>query len=30
MSRLESDYYNYMGYDPDNSRKGLSHYVQFF
>jgi SAM-dependent methyltransferase len=30
MSRLESDYYNYMGYDPENSKKGLAHYVQFF
>jgi SAM-dependent methyltransferase len=30
MSRLESDYYSYMGYDPENSKKGLSHYVQFF
>jgi SAM-dependent methyltransferase len=30
MSRLESDYYSFMGYDPDNSKQGLSHYVQFF
>jgi SAM-dependent methyltransferase len=30
MSRLESDYYSYMGYDPENSKKGLSHYIQFF
>jgi SAM-dependent methyltransferase len=30
VTRLESDYYRYMGYDPDNSRAGLSHYVQYF
>src|SRR3954451_14821015 len=30
MSRLESDYYSYMGYDPDNAKKGLAHYVPFF
>ncbi|HEY6749222.1 MAG TPA: methyltransferase domain-containing protein [Mycobacteriales bacterium] len=30
MSRLESDYYAFMGYDGDYSRKVLSHYTQFF
>lgn len=30
MSRLESDYYAFMGYDSDYTRKTLSHYVQFF
>jgi hypothetical protein len=25
--RLESDYYAYMGYDPDNTREGLRHYL---
>jgi SAM-dependent methyltransferase len=30
MSRLESDYYAFMGWDSDNARKALSHYVQFF
>jgi len=30
MTRLESDYYAYMGYDPDNSRAGLAHYVPMF
>lgn len=30
MTRLESDYYDYMGYDPDNSKRGLAHYVPFF
>lgn len=27
MTRLESDYYAYMGYDPDNTREGLRHYL---
>ncbi|MCW2607911.1 MAG: hypothetical protein JWO60_2604 [Frankiales bacterium] len=30
MSRLESDYYDYMGYDSEHSREGLSHYLQYF
>ncbi|MCW2600291.1 MAG: hypothetical protein JWM02_2120 [Frankiales bacterium] len=30
MSRLESDYYTYMGYDPENSRATLMHYVPMF
>lgn len=30
MSRLESDYYRYMGYDPEHSRAGLAHYVPYF
>ncbi len=30
MTRLESDYYAYMGYDPENSRAGLRHYTQYF
>lgn len=30
MTRLESDYYTYMGYDPENSRAGLAHYVPMF
>jgi Methyltransferase domain len=30
MSRLESDYYAFMGWESDNARKALSHYVQFF
>ena len=30
MTRLESDYYTYMGYDPDNAKSGLAHYVPFF
>lgn len=28
--RLESDYYQFMGYDSDRTRDGQSHYVQFF
>jgi hypothetical protein len=27
VTRLESDYYAYMGYDPDNTREGLRHYL---
>lgn len=27
MTRLESDYYRYMGYDPDHTREGLRHYL---
>lgn len=27
MTRLESDYYAYMGYDPENTREGLRHYL---
>ncbi|GAC1439614.1 MAG: hypothetical protein NVS3B26_03010 [Mycobacteriales bacterium] len=30
MTRLESDYYSYMGYDPANAKAGLAHYVPFF
>ena len=30
MTRLESDYYAYMGYDPANSKAGLRHYVPYF
>lgn len=30
MSRLESDYYSYMGYDPVNAKRGLAHYVPLF
>ncbi|MCW2777720.1 MAG: hypothetical protein JWN17_1445, partial [Frankiales bacterium] len=27
--RLESDYYDYMGYDPVHTKDGLRHYVQY-
>jgi SAM-dependent methyltransferase len=30
VTRLESDYYDYMGYDPANSKHGLAHYVPYF
>jgi SAM-dependent methyltransferase len=30
VSRLESDYYSYMGYDPANAKAGLLHYLPFF
>ena len=30
MTRLESDYYAYMGYDPENSKAGLAHYLPMF
>ncbi len=30
MTRLESDYYAYMEYDPENAKAGLSHYVPLF
>lgn len=30
MSRLESDYYAFMGYGSDHARDVLSHYLQFF
>jgi SAM-dependent methyltransferase len=30
VSRLESDYYEFMGYDGDRLREGQAHYVQFF
>jgi len=30
MTRLESDYYSYMGYDPENAKAGLRHYLPFF
>lgn len=30
MSRLESSYFDYMGFDPENSRAALSQYVQYF
>ena len=29
MSRVESDYYAYMGYDREHSLSGLQHYVQW-
>src|SRR4051794_21865052 len=30
MTRLESDYYSYMGYDPANAKAGLAHYIPFY
>ena len=30
MTRLESDYYAYMAYDPAHAKAGLSHYVPLF
>jgi SAM-dependent methyltransferase len=30
MTRLESDYYSYMDYDPANAKAGLAHYLPFF
>src|ERR671920_190879 len=30
VSRLESDYYAFMGYDPEGSRAGLRHYLPWF
>jgi SAM-dependent methyltransferase len=30
VTRLESDYYSYMGYDPVNAKAGLAHYLPFF
>lgn len=30
MSRLESDYYAFMGFDGRHARSALAHYVQFF
>lgn len=30
MSRLESDYYAFMGYESERARAALSHYLQFF
>ena len=30
MTRLESDYYAFMGYDPAHARSGLAHYVPLF
>lgn len=30
MSRLESDYYAFMGYDSEGSRAGLRHYLPWF
>ena len=30
MTRLESDYYDYMGYDSAHSKEGLAHYVPYF
>jgi SAM-dependent methyltransferase len=30
VSRLESDYYAFMGYDSDRARAALTHYTQFF
>lgn len=30
MSRVESDYYAFMGYDPEHTRSGLRHYLPWF
>jgi SAM-dependent methyltransferase len=30
MSRVESDYYAFMGYDPQHARSGLRHYLPWF
>jgi SAM-dependent methyltransferase len=30
VSSLESDYYAFMGYDPEHSRAGLRHYLPWF
>ncbi len=30
MTRLESDYYAFMGYDPENAKAGLAQYVAHF
>jgi SAM-dependent methyltransferase len=30
MSRVESDYYAFMGYDPEHTRSGLQHYLPWF
>ena len=30
MSRLESDYYAFMGYESDRARDALTHYAQYF
>ena len=30
MNRLESDYYDYMGFDPETTRTALQHYVPYF
>jgi SAM-dependent methyltransferase len=30
VTRLESDYYAYMGYDSDRARAALAHYLSFF
>ena len=30
MSSLESDYYAYLGYDPEHTRSGLRHYLPWF
>ena len=30
MSTVESDYYAFMGYDPDHTRSGLRHYLPWF
>jgi SAM-dependent methyltransferase len=30
VSRLESDYYTFMGFGSDHARDALSHYVQYF
>jgi SAM-dependent methyltransferase len=30
VTRLESDYYSYMGYDPANAKAALAHYVPYF
>lgn len=30
MSRVESDYYRWMGYDPAHAKQGLAHYLPLF
>ena len=30
MTRLESDYYSYMDFDPEHAREVLRHYVPMF
>ena len=30
MTRLESDYYSYMDFDPEHTREVLRHYVPMF
>ena len=30
MTRVESDYYSYMEFDPEHTREVLGHYVPLF